>query len=150
MIVPIDQIHDHVDKDVTVRGWMFNKRGSGKIHFLQLRDGTGLIQGICVKGEVSDEVFEKGEKLTMESAVSVTGNVTKHPKHDDVFREEMMNFITIISENIKGKRIVPNVVNLNCPFASKSIKFEVSVTFLPTDVPSTIAVSGVCGIIKLL
>ncbi len=85
MIVPIHRIGEHVGEEVTVRGWMYNKRGSGKIHFLQLRDGTGMIQGIAVKGEVSDEVFEKGEKLTMESALTVTGTVTKHPKHDDVF-----------------------------------------------------------------
>jgi len=85
MIVPIEKIKDHVGKDVTVRGWMYNKRGSGKIHFLQLRDGTGMIQGICLKDQVSEDVFKKGEDLTAESAVSVTGEVTAHPKHEDVF-----------------------------------------------------------------
>jgi len=85
MIVFIKDIKDHVGEEVTIQGWMYNKRGSGKIHFLQLRDGTGLIQGIAFKGTVSDEVFEKCEKLTMESAVRITGEVTAHPKHDDVF-----------------------------------------------------------------
>lgn len=85
MIVPIEKIHDHVGCEVTVRGWMYNKRGSGKILFLQLRDGTGMIQGICVKDDVSDDVFKKGEDLTAESAVSVTGEITAHPKFDDVF-----------------------------------------------------------------
>lgn len=85
MIVPIDQIKDHVGKEVTVRGWMYNKRGSGKLHFLQLRDGSGMIQGIVFKDSVSEEVFAKGDELTMESALSCTGEVTAHPKHDDVF-----------------------------------------------------------------
>lgn len=85
MIVPIEKINEHVGKDVTVRGWMFNKRSSGKIHFLELRDGSGMIQGIVFQDNVSDEVFKKGEELTMESALSVTGEVTKHPKHEDVY-----------------------------------------------------------------
>jgi asparaginyl-tRNA synthetase len=85
MIVPIEKIKDHVGKEVTVRGWMFNKRSSGKIHFLELRDGSGMIQGIVFQDNVSPEVFKKGEELTMESALSVTGEITKHPKHDDVF-----------------------------------------------------------------
>jgi asparaginyl-tRNA synthetase len=85
MIVPIEIIKDYVGKEVTVRGWMYNMRSSGKIHFLQLRDGTGMIQAIVVKDNVPDEVFEKCNELTMESCVSVTGEVTKHPKYDDVF-----------------------------------------------------------------
>lgn len=91
MIVSINKIGKHVGEEVTIRGWMYNKRGSGKIYFLQLRDGTGMIQGIAVKGEVSDEVFNKCEKLTMESALTVTGQVTKHPKHDDVFEIQVKN-----------------------------------------------------------
>ncbi len=91
MIVPIEKIKDHVGKEVTVRGWMYNKRGSGKINFLQLRDGTGMIQGICVKNDVSEDVFKKAEDLTMESAVSVTGEITKHPKFDDVFELQIKN-----------------------------------------------------------
>lgn len=85
MIVPIDQIKDHVGKEVTVRGWMYNKRGSGKIYFLQLRDGTGMIQGIVFQDNVSEDVFAKADELTMESTVTCTGEVTAHPKQEDVF-----------------------------------------------------------------
>jgi len=67
----------HVSKDVTIKGWCFNKRSSGKIHFLQLRDGTGLVQGVLVKGEVSDEIFARGAELTIESSVIVKGIVHK-------------------------------------------------------------------------
>jgi len=91
MIVSINEIGKYVDKEVVIRGWMYNKRGSGKIQFLQLRDGSGMIQAIVVKGDASDEVFEKGEKLTMESAVAVTGKVSKHPKFDDVFELQVTN-----------------------------------------------------------
>lgn len=98
MTVFIKDIKDHVGKDVTIQGWMYNKRGSGKIHFLQLRDGTGLIQGIAFKGAVSDEVFAKCEELTMESSMRVTGEVTAHPKHDDVFELQIKD-IEIIHLN---------------------------------------------------
>jgi len=81
----IKDLKDHVNSDVTIRGWMYNKRGSGKIYFLQLRDGTGETQGICVKSEAGEEVFTKAEQLTMESSVKITGTVSAHPKHEDVF-----------------------------------------------------------------
>jgi len=84
-IVFIKDFKKQIDKEVIIRGWMYNKRGSGKIYFLQLRDGSGTVQGIVVKNAVSEEVFEKAEKLTMESSVKITGTVTKHPKHEDVF-----------------------------------------------------------------
>lgn len=65
---------------VTVRGWVFNKRSSGKIKFLILRDGTGLIQGVLFKGECSEEAFTLFETLTQESSVEVTGKLRKEPR----------------------------------------------------------------------
>lgn len=94
MIAPINRIDHYVDKEVSIRGWMYNKRGSGKIYFLQLRDGTGMIQGIVEESSVSKEIFSKAEELTMESSLTVTGTVSKHPKHDDVF-ELQVSDITI-------------------------------------------------------
>ncbi len=73
----ISDLAEHVSKDVTIKGWCFNKRSSGKIHFLQLRDGTGLVQGVLVKGEISDEIFARGAELTIESSVIVKGIVHK-------------------------------------------------------------------------
>lgn len=60
---------------VTVKGWMYNKRSSGKIHFLQLRDGTGTVQGVMVKNEVSEDDFEEGKRLWLEASVEVEGTV---------------------------------------------------------------------------
>ena len=85
MIVRISDLASHVDGEVTIQGWMFNKRGSGKIYFLQLRDGSGMTQGVVSSGDVSAEVMAKAEQLQMESSCRVTGKVSKHPKFDDVF-----------------------------------------------------------------
>ncbi|MBD3330722.1 asparagine--tRNA ligase [Candidatus Peregrinibacteria bacterium] len=81
----IKDLKDHKDREVTIKGWMFNKRGSGKIFFLQLRDGSGVTQGIVFKNDVSEEVFALAEALTMESSVIITGLVTAHPKQEDTY-----------------------------------------------------------------
>jgi asparaginyl-tRNA synthetase len=82
MIVQISDLSSHVGEEVTIQGWMYNKRGSGKIYFLQLRDGSGMAQGV-VEGE--EGLMKEAEKLQMESSCKVTGKVVKHPKKDDVF-----------------------------------------------------------------
>ncbi len=73
----INQVFKHVDEDVTIGAWIANKRSSGKIAFLQLRDGTGFIQGVVVKAEVEEEIFKLAKSVTQETSVYVTGQVTK-------------------------------------------------------------------------
>ncbi|MBR0627708.1 asparagine--tRNA ligase [Bacillus altitudinis S70-5-12] len=73
----INQVFKHVEEEVTIGAWIANKRSSGKIAFLQLRDGTGFIQGVVVKAEVEEEVFKLAKSLTQETSVYVTGQVTK-------------------------------------------------------------------------
>ncbi len=85
MNVLIKDLGSHVDQEVTIRGWMFNKRGSGKIYFLQLRDGSGMTQGVVSSSDVSAEVMAEAEKMTMETSCKITGKVSQHPKKDDVF-----------------------------------------------------------------
>ncbi|MBQ4817975.1 asparagine--tRNA ligase [Bacillus pumilus] len=77
MKTTINQVFKHVDEDVTIGAWIANKRSSGKIAFLQLRDGTGFIQGVVVKAEVEEEVFKLAKSVTQETSVYVTGQVTK-------------------------------------------------------------------------
>ena len=60
---------------MTIGAWFANKRSSGKIAFLQLRDGTGFIQGVVVKAEVAEELFQNAKSLTQESSLYVTGIV---------------------------------------------------------------------------
>ncbi len=64
-------------QDVTVKGWLYNKRSSGKLRFLLVRDGTATIQCVVFKGSVSEEVFERATALTQESSLIVTGKVTR-------------------------------------------------------------------------
>ena len=85
MLIKIKEAKNYIDQEVTIQGWMDNKRGSGKIYFLQLRDGTGFMQGIVVEGGAGTEGMENAEKLTMESSLKVTGQITQHPKKEDVF-----------------------------------------------------------------
>ncbi len=73
----INQVFKHVEEEVTIGAWIANKRSSGKIAFLQLRDGTGFIQGVVVKAEVEEEVFKLAKSVTQETSVYVTGQVTK-------------------------------------------------------------------------
>jgi asparaginyl-tRNA synthetase len=76
-IVYIEDIARFDGHEVTLRGWLANKRSSGKIHFLQLRDGTGFIQGVVIKGEASGAAFENARLATQESSLIVTGIVRK-------------------------------------------------------------------------
>lgn len=73
--VTIGELGDHVGEEVTLNGWLYNKRSSGKIWFLILRDGTGYTQGVVARGNVSDEVFDLEPELSQESSVSMTGTV---------------------------------------------------------------------------
>lgn len=91
MHTSIADLKDHVGKDVIIRGWMFNKRGNGKLYFLQLRDGSGITQGVVVAAEVDPKTAENAEKLTAESSVKVTGTVNKHPKQEGVYELGVKN-----------------------------------------------------------
>ncbi|OHR74552.1 asparagine--tRNA ligase [Bacillus sp. HMSC76G11] len=75
MKTTIKEVSKFVDKEVTIGAWIANKRSSGKIAFLQLRDGTGFIQGVVVKAEVAEEVFQTAKSITQESSIYVTGVV---------------------------------------------------------------------------
>lgn len=73
----IAELPKNVDKEVKIGAWIANKRSSGKIAFLQLRDGTGFVQGVVVKSDVAEEIFQAAKSVTQESSVFVTGVVQK-------------------------------------------------------------------------
>ena len=73
--VYIDRIGEHVGETVTIKGWLHNRRSSGKIHFLVIRDGTGFIQVVMGKNDVAPETFAAADHLAQESSVIVTGTV---------------------------------------------------------------------------
>ena len=74
-MITIATIGEHVGQSVTLRGWLYNLRASGKLLFPIFRDGTGTIQGIVPKAAVPEEIFETLKSLTLESSVIVTGKV---------------------------------------------------------------------------
>ncbi|NNJ51808.1 MAG: asparagine--tRNA ligase [Ignavibacteriaceae bacterium] len=78
--VYINKLKNHVGEEVTLRGWLFNKRSSGKVQFVILRDGTGYIQCVLFKGNVSDEVFQLADRLGQESSIEVRGKVKVEPR----------------------------------------------------------------------
>ncbi|MCK4753183.1 MAG: asparagine--tRNA ligase [Planctomycetes bacterium] len=71
----ISELKNNVDQEVTLAGWLYKGRSSGKVQFLIVRDGTGLCQCIVEKGKVSDELFEQLKHLGQESSLTVTGVV---------------------------------------------------------------------------
>lgn len=75
MKMRIEEAAMHVGAEVEIRGWLYNKRSSGRIHFLVIRDGSGLIQTVMAKGDVSSDAFAAADRLTQESAVRVSGVV---------------------------------------------------------------------------
>src|SRR5215203_5918949 len=75
MLAYIEEIARFEGKAVTIRGWLHNRRSSGKIHFLQVRDGSGFIQCVISKQAVGEEMFTRADHLSQESAIIVHGNV---------------------------------------------------------------------------
>ena len=73
----VEKIGDHVGESVTIKGWLHNRRSSGKIHFLVVRDGTGFLQVVMGKRDVDEATFARADHLSQESAVIVTGTVRK-------------------------------------------------------------------------
>ncbi len=65
---------------MVVKGWLYNVRSSGKVMFLELRDGSGIVQGVLSRQSAPEGVWEAAEKLTQESSVIVTGVPREHPK----------------------------------------------------------------------
>jgi asparaginyl-tRNA synthetase len=74
-VVRVSDVHAHEGEVVTLRGWLHNKRSSGKLHFLQVRDGSGVIQCVVFKGEVPEALFAQADHLPQESSLEVTGTV---------------------------------------------------------------------------
>ena len=93
----IDRISACLGKTSRLLGWVANRRSSGKIRFLQLRDGTGVIQCVVMADRVSPEVFELADHIPYESSVIVTGEVQKDPRSPVGFEIAVDN-IEVISE----------------------------------------------------
>lgn len=73
--VRIQDVGQYDGQTITVKGWLYNRTDKGKLKFLQVRDGSGLIQAVLFKKEIAEEVWNAADQLTQESAVEVTGSI---------------------------------------------------------------------------
>jgi len=102
----IKDLEKFKNKTTTLKGWVYNFRSSGSIMFLQLRDGTGFIQCILNKSSVDSKVWQKAQKITIESSVEITGTVSEHPKNKNEFELQVtdLKIIQIAQEYPIGKK----------------------------------------------
>jgi asparaginyl-tRNA synthetase len=98
MHVYIEDIGKHQGEEVTIKGWLHNRRSSGKIHFLILRDGTGFIQGVMSKAAVGDEVFKAADHLSQETSLVVTGTARADSRAPSGFEIDVKS-LEIIGES---------------------------------------------------
>ncbi len=93
------EVSSHVGKEVNLNGWVTGIRSSGKIAFMQIRDVSGKdIQGVVEEKKVEKRVWDSVKELTIESALQVKGEITKHPKKSDVYEIGVMD-IKIIQKS---------------------------------------------------
>jgi asparaginyl-tRNA synthetase len=93
--ITISDLGKYVGEEITLKGWLYNKRSSGKIKFIVLRDGTGYLQCIYFKGNVSEEVFNRADKIGQESSIEVTGKVKVEPRAPGGYELDATNLIII-------------------------------------------------------
>ena len=74
-VVTIEELGAHEGEEVTLRGWLAARRSRGKVHFLQVRDGSGTVQCVMAKADVAPEMFTRADHVAQESSLEVTGAV---------------------------------------------------------------------------
>ncbi|MFQ6066767.1 MAG: asparagine--tRNA ligase [bacterium] len=71
----VSRLSEHLNETVMIKGWLYSRRSKGKLHFLLIRDGTGIVQGVMFQGDVSEDLFSRCNHLPQESSLIVTGKV---------------------------------------------------------------------------
>ena len=97
MKTTIKEAKHYINQEVTIGAWLTNKRSSGKIAFLQLRDGTGFMQGVVVKADVDEDTFQLAKDITQETSLYITG-VISEDNRSDLGYEIQVKSIEIIAE----------------------------------------------------
>jgi asparaginyl-tRNA synthetase len=103
MLMPgvyIENVGEHEGKEISLRGWIYNKRSSGKLQFILLRDGTGIIQCVAFKGNFTPEEFDALDQLTQESSLEIRGKVRKDARSPGGYELDVTGFrICQLTEN---------------------------------------------------
>lgn len=97
MKTTIKEAKHYINQEVTIGAWLTNKRSSGKIAFLQLRDGTGFMQGVVVKADVDEDTFQLAKDITQETSLYIIG-VISEDNRSDLGYEMQVKSIEIIAE----------------------------------------------------
>jgi asparaginyl-tRNA synthetase len=92
MHVHIEDIGKHEGEEVTIKGWLHNRRSSGKIHFLTLRDGSGFIQAVMSKAAVGEERFKTADHLSQETSLTVTGTARADKRAPSGYEVDVKSF----------------------------------------------------------
>jgi len=87
----IEELSKHTGEEITINGWLYTKRSSGKIRFIVVRDGTGLLQCIMVKGNIPDDIFGLFDSITQESSLRVTGKIRKEDRAPGGYEMDLTN-----------------------------------------------------------
>jgi asparaginyl-tRNA synthetase len=98
MHVYIEDIGRHEGEEVTIKGWLHNRRSSGKIHFLIVRDGTGFIQAVMSKAAVGEELFKTADHLSQETSIVVTGTARADKRAPSGFEIDVKN-LRVVGES---------------------------------------------------
>lgn len=96
----IEKLSQYVGEEIKISGWLYNKRSSGKIRFLVVRDGTGLLQCVMVKDKIPEDVFNLFDTITQESSLHVYGKIRKDDRATGGYEMELSNIeIVHIAKN---------------------------------------------------
>jgi asparaginyl-tRNA synthetase len=91
----INKLSEHVGQEVTINGWLYNLRSSGKILFPHLRDGTGVVQCVALKNSVTPEVWDALKGLGQESALSIRGSVRADSRAPGGYEIDLLDAVVI-------------------------------------------------------
>lgn len=94
-MVYISKLSDHVDEEVTLKGWVYNYRSSKNLYFIELRDGSGICQCVVSKDDVSEATWEAAESLRQESSLEITGKIVEDERSIGGYEMQVSN-ITVI------------------------------------------------------
>jgi len=106
METKISDLSKHVGETVTLRGWLYNKRSSKKVHFLELRDGSGIVQAIVFVGNVTADEFALADRVQQETSLIVTGAVKAHDKRPGEFELDVKE-ISVLAATTREYPISP-------------------------------------------
>jgi asparaginyl-tRNA synthetase len=106
--ITIEEIAKYVGREITLKGWLYLKTGKGKLQFLRLRDGTGIVQCVAFRPELGDELFESVKRLGQESSLIITGTVRADERAPGIPGGYEVNVSTVeVLQNVEDYPITP-------------------------------------------